>query len=352
MKFGLGTFTFQKPPWYDGTFHDVYRDGVRLVELAEERGFDSAWTSEHHFSEDGFLPSPVTGLAAFATVTDRIELGTSIALAPFYHPLRLAEDLAVVDQIADGRLTFGVGLGYRDQEFEGYRLSRETRVKRMIELVEVLKRAWSEEEFTFEGEMYQFGPATLSPMPAADPRPRIIIGANIPKAIRRAARHADGYIPSRASDLEEIPDQYRIFKEEKAKHDEPVGGHEIPVMRYGMVAEDSERAWEAMRDGFAYFHHLHTNFRTTSPDEWFRPEDATESFADLLTDEREAELRERALVGTPDEVAEEIREMRDAIGPDLHLILRLRHPGMEYEEAASAVELFADDVMPRLRDGE
>lgn len=350
MKFGLGTFTFQQAPWSDDTFHEIYRDGIELVKLGEDVGFDSAWTSEHHFTEDGFLPSPAMGLGAFATATDRIELGTSIALAPFYNPMRLAEDLAVVDQIAGGRLTFGVGLGYREKEFDGYNISRDRRVAQTVELVEVLKRAWTEEEFTFEGKCYEFGPATVSPPPASDPRPRILIGANIPKAIRRAAKYADGYIPSRASEFDEIPEQYRIFREEKVKHDEPVGGYELPMMIYGMVHEDHDTAWELMRDGFAYFHHVHTNFRTTSPDAWFQSDDETQSFADMLTDERERELKERALVGTPEEVREQVAELRELLGPDLHLIVRLRHPGMSFDDSARAVELFADQVIPHFRD--
>lgn len=349
MKFGLGTFTFQAPPWYDGSVHDVYREGIELVELAESVGFDSAWTSEHHFADDGFLPSPVTALAAFAGVTESIELGTSIALAPFYDPLRLAEDLAVTDQISDGRVSVGVGLGYRKREFEGYRIDRSTRVGRMIELVEVLKRAWAGDRFTFDGDHYTYGPAEVTPTPAAEPRPRIYIGANVETAIRRAARHADGYIPSRVSGFDDVPAQYRIFKEGKAEAEPPVGGYELPVMAYGMVAEDRETAWERMRDGYAYFHHRHTDYRTTSPDEWFKADDPG-SFADTLDSDREAALRDRAVFGTPEDVIDWIEGLHDRLGDDLHLIYRVRHPGVPFDHAAEAVELFAEGVIPHFTD--
>lgn len=346
MKFGIGPFTFQQAPWDDSSFHEIYDEGIDLVQLAESVGFDSAWASEHHFADDGFSPSPVTALTAFAVATDDIELGTSIALAPFYEPLRLAEDVAVLDQIAGGRVSIGIGLGYREQEFQGYRLSRDDRVQLTIETVDLMKKAWTEEEFTFEGELLKYGPATLSPQPASEPRPRVIIGANIPKAVRRAARHADAYMPSRASDVDDVVNQYRIFRDEKAKHDNPVGGYELPVMFYGMVAEDRDTAWEKMRTGFAYFDDVHANFRTSSPDKWFKVEDSSDPLSDTISPERERELQEKAIYGSPSDIIDSIEDLRSKLSDDLHFIFRPRHPGMAYEDVAEAVQLFGDEVIP------
>lgn len=350
MKFGIGPFSYQKPPWYDGTFEDIYRDGIELVQLAEEVGFDAAWVSEHHFASDGFTPSPFTILAAYASVTDRMELGTAIALTPFYEPLRLAEDVAVLDQINGGRVTVGLGLGYRDAEFEGYRISRRTRVTRLVETAELLKRAWTEEGFTFEGELLEYGPATVRPPPASAPRPRIVIGANIPKAVRRAARHADGYMPSRASGIDEVVDQYRIFKAEKETHDPPVGGYELPLMCFGMVDEDRRTAWEKMLPGFAYFDSMHDDFRATSPDEWFRTEGASDRPGDDIQSVKEDELKAKAFYGTPEELIEIFEDVRGKLEFDerdeLHVMFRPRHPGMSFDAVAESVQLFGDEVIP------
>src|SRR4051794_28391074 len=118
VKFGIGLFTGQLPPGSSRTFHEDYRDTLELVKLVESHeALHSAWVSEHHFAADGYLPSLLCMLAAFAAVTNRIELGTGVVLAPFHDPIRLAEDFAVVDQLAGGRLIAGLGIGWREEEF-------------------------------------------------------------------------------------------------------------------------------------------------------------------------------------------------------------------------------------------
>src|SRR5438094_4147274 len=117
VQVGIGLFTGQLPPGSGRTFTREYRETLDLVRLAETLGFDSAWVSEHHGAGDGYLPSLLPMLGAFAAATDRIRLGTGILLTPFHHPLRLAEDAAVVDQISGGRLILGLGLAWREEEF-------------------------------------------------------------------------------------------------------------------------------------------------------------------------------------------------------------------------------------------
>ena len=119
FKIGVGLFTGQIPASSDRTFHREYQDYLELVRGVEEVGLDSAWVSEHHFAEDGYLPSLTVMLAAFAAVTERIELGTGVILAPFHDPIRIAEDFAVVDQLSGGRTISGFGIGWRDEEFRG-----------------------------------------------------------------------------------------------------------------------------------------------------------------------------------------------------------------------------------------
>ena len=115
MKVGVGLFTGQIPPGSDRTFHRDYADILELTEAVESAGLDSAWVSEHHFAGDGYLPALVPMLAAMAARTERIELGTGVILAPFHDPLRLAEDIAVADQISGGRVICGLGIGWRPE---------------------------------------------------------------------------------------------------------------------------------------------------------------------------------------------------------------------------------------------
>src|SRR5213593_3677377 len=151
VRIGIGLFTAQIPLGSRRTFAREYRETLDLVRLAESVGFDSAWVSEHHGSSDGYLPSLLPMLAAFAATTDRIALGTGVMLTPFHDPLRLAEDAAVVDQISGGRLILGLGLGWRDEEFRMFGQPVEERVRRTVDTVEVLRRAWTGERFSYEG---------------------------------------------------------------------------------------------------------------------------------------------------------------------------------------------------------
>ncbi|HEX2195651.1 MAG TPA: LLM class flavin-dependent oxidoreductase, partial [Actinomycetota bacterium] len=207
FKIGVGLFTGQIPRGSDRTFHRDYRDAIELVQLAEAEGLDSAWVSEHHGSEDGYLPSLLPLLAAFATVTSRIELGTGVVLAPFHDPIRLAEDFAVVDQLSGGRVVCGLGIGWREEEFRAFGIDVPTRVRRLTEIVSILRLAWSEPRFDFAGRHYSYDAVAVTPKPARVPP--IYVGGFADSAIRRAGRIGDGYISSRAQP-ERVAESFRM----------------------------------------------------------------------------------------------------------------------------------------------
>ena len=209
FKIGVGLFTGQIPAGGNRPLHDEYLGAVELTRLTEAEGLDSSWVSEHHGAGDGYLPSLLPMLAAFATVTSRIELGTGVVLAPFHDPLRMAEDFAVVDQLSGGRTIAGFGIGWRDEEFRAFGIETSSRVRRTIELVEILRRAWSEERFSFEGKYFNYDRVAVTPKPArrasdlrrrvrrlCDParrphRRRIHLVARRPPACRGVVRDGD-----------------------------------------------------------------------------------------------------------------------------------------------------------------
>src|SRR6266545_1342013 len=143
VQIGIGLFTAQVPPGSNRTFTQEYREILDMVRLAETLGFDSAWVSEHHGSGDGYMPSLLPTLAAFATATERIRLGTGILLTPLHDPLRLAEDAATVDLISGGRLILGLGLAWREEEFRMFGVSFGDRVRRTVEAIQILRKAWT-----------------------------------------------------------------------------------------------------------------------------------------------------------------------------------------------------------------
>src|SRR3989449_7775987 len=156
VQVGIGLFTAQVPPGSDRTFEREYRETIDLARLAETLGFESVWVSEHHGSGDGYMPSLLPTLAAFAAATEHIKLGTGVLLTPFHHPLRLAEDAATVDLISGGRLILGLGLGWREEEFRMFGVPLSERVRRTVETIEILRRAWRGRRFSYEGRIFSF----------------------------------------------------------------------------------------------------------------------------------------------------------------------------------------------------
>ena len=167
--------------------------------MAESAGFDAFWVSEHHGFADSYLPSPLTLLAAIAAGTQRIRLATGVVVAPFAHPVHLAEDAAVVDQLSGGRLLLGLGLGYAEHEYRAFGVNRAARGAVLADLVGFLRTAWRGVEFDWDGPCWRGTGLRVTPVPIQHPLP-IWLGGYADTAVRRAARVGDGYLLGRADD--------------------------------------------------------------------------------------------------------------------------------------------------------
>ena len=150
------SYDFRNPP--DSGFSDqhLYTEVLEQVKWLDDIGADLVWFTEHHFVDDGYLPSWVPVAAAMASVTKHVRFGTDICLMPFNHPIRLAEDLAVLDNLSGGRVDLGIGMGYAPHEFKGFGLPVARRVSLMDEGIEVLQRCFTGERFSYSGKRYQF----------------------------------------------------------------------------------------------------------------------------------------------------------------------------------------------------
>lgn len=338
FKIGIGLFTGQIPKNSGRTWDQEYRDYLQLVKLAEDRGLDSAWVSEHHFAEDGYLPSLAVMLGAFAAVTERIELGTGVVLAPFHDPLRLAEDFAVADLLSGGRVICGLGIGWREEEFRAFGIDVASRARRLEEIVAILRAAWNEERFDFSGRYYGYQGVALTPKPARVPP--ILIGGFADSAVRRAGRLGDGYLSSRAKP-ERLRESFELAAQERSKAG-LTGPPVVGVLHNTFVTHDPERDWPVVRSGIGHQLGVYAG--------WGVGTDVPGKPLEVRPPPEDA-IRDATAFGTPEEVVKALTPWVDELAryPESHLVCRIHYPGMAADPAAEAIELLAGEVAPALK---
>jgi probable F420-dependent oxidoreductase len=340
VQVGLGLFTAQLPPGTARTFEQEYREIVDLVRLAETIGFDSAWVSEHHGSSDGYMPSLLPVLAGLAAATDHIKLGTGVLLTPFHHPLRLAEDAATVDLISGGRLILGLGLAWREEEFRMFGVPMNERVRRTVETIDIMRLAWSGERFSYEGKVFSFDQVRITPPTRKDKIP-IWLGGTAESAIRRAGRIADGYIRTRGGNVDRMRHDLHIAEEAARSSGRNSGELTFAQLQNAFVWEDGD-AWEVVRPGVEHQIGVYGA--------WDAGADTPGKDLEVTPPDEEL-LRKLTPAGTSSEVVAALRPLVEAFAGrrEFHLVVRLHYPGMDFETASRAIELFGERVLPALK---
>ncbi len=240
MFFGM-RFDFRNPDMAGTTPAERYAAALEMAEWAERLGCVSIAVSEHHGSADGYLPSPLPVLAAMAARTTNVRFMVAALIAPFYDPLRLAEDTIVLDHLSKGRVDYIVAGGYVHEEFDMFGVAMSERAARVTETVQTLKAAYSGEPFTYRGRTVR-----VTPAPYRAGGPSIMLGGSSAPAARRAARIADGFVPS-------VPDVWPFYRDEVQKLGRSDPG-ECPIgeNRTVALAADPERGWEQMGPYFLH----------------------------------------------------------------------------------------------------
>jgi alkanesulfonate monooxygenase SsuD/methylene tetrahydromethanopterin reductase-like flavin-dependent oxidoreductase (luciferase family) len=336
LSVGLGLLTAQLPPGGGRSPSEEYRDLLRLARLAEKAGFDSVWLSEHHGAADGYLPSLPVLAAAIAAVTERIQIGFGVVLAPFQHPLRFAEDCAVLDQLARGRLIVGLAPGWREEEFRAFGVPRSERIRRTLELIRICKLAWSEERFSFSGRLFSYDQVAVTPKPF-HPLP-VYMGAFVEKAATRAGKIADGFLASRNDfgKFKSLVDAFDSGAREAGRDPSHLG---VGFLQNTWVSADGRTPPEVVAGAW---HQLGTYIaweRTDTPEARYELPQLDQSVVDARTPR-----------GMPEQLLERLGPWIEAFGKrDLTAVYRLHYPGMTYDQAAPAVELFGSKVAPALK---
>ncbi len=338
MKFGIGYYSLQSPPHKPVPHNKLYAEMLKEIETADQMGFDSAWLTEHHFLNDGYCPSLLTTAAAIAARTRNIRIGTGILLMPLHDPVRVAEDAAVVDNISDGRLILGLGLGYRPEEFENFGRSLKERKGRMEESLAILDKAWADEPFSHDGKYYKLRDVNITPKPVQKPIP-IWIGAFSEPAIRRAARiGASLYIP--AIGVKPIVKAlFDMHSNLLSEYDRDPDEFEKPLVREIYISDKkADDAWEDIKENVTYTAKGYASWGSMVDEQ-----------GNLITDPNNPVIydvaRKQTILGTPEECIEQINEYKEQT-PTNNLICRFNFPGISHEESMRSMKLFVDKVMP------
>ncbi len=314
-----------------------YREALEEVVRGEELGFDSVWMEEHHGVRDHYWPSPLPVLASLATRTSRVLLGTDILVFPFYHPVRLAEDAALLDVISGGRFILGTAIGYKPDEFALYGTPLAKRGARFEEGLKLVKALWTQETVTFKGSYYTVEHARIEPRPLSKPHPPVWIGGWGELALKRAATLAQNWIPGPTADLARLLDGKRRFLAHRAAAGLTAPITEWPLTRDVIIADTDQRARDLAE------RHIMISYRQEYAGGWRHP------FIDAsIATDLDRLMKDRFLIGAPDQVTAEIKRFVEVYGMT-HLICRLFFPGMPHGHIMRELDLLAHEVMPAFR---
>lgn len=333
LRFGFG-FDVRSPKQWRKPFPKLYAETIEFIAWTESLGFENCWFAEHHGIEDGYMPSPLVIGAAVAAKTKRMRIGTGVGLMPHYHPVRFAEDTAVLDNLSDGRVELCFGIGYLKFELLAYGIDPKTRGRRSDEILEIVRRLWEGETVTYKGEFYDLTGARIFPLPVQKPRIPMFIGAVAAPGLRRAARLGDGY----AGPLVNWPaylDQVKAAG--KSASEARVISLDASDM-WSVVSDDPEAALNEIAP------HCHYQINTYA--EWQRDTEWGKNYIQQL--DFETFKKSGAIKAMrPDEAIKHIRS-RMALAPIEAFCMQIPS-GMPLEQYAKYVETFAKTVLPAFR---
>lgn len=305
-----------------GDLAQVYESALDRVHIMDENDYDAVWIAEHHFSTYSVCPSIHMMGVHFANHTRRLRIGTGVSLAAFYHPLRLAEEVALLDIISGGRVNWGVGSGFDPREFAAFGVDREQRHARFRENVDVVLRAWSSEKLDFQGEFQCYEAIEVLPKPTQSPIP-VWMAASSPEAVTWAAQQGHSIMMDPHSSIDQIADKYSLYRQEMMSHGHDPEGRDTPVARLLAIAPTDEAAEAVARRGA----------------EWTTGGYAKGAFADGK-DPVSRYVDDVIVWGCPERVADELIRFREE--KDLNYLLCSPLSNQSFA-------LFNEEVLPRLR---
>jgi alkanesulfonate monooxygenase SsuD/methylene tetrahydromethanopterin reductase-like flavin-dependent oxidoreductase (luciferase family) len=331
---------------------DAFTESFELVDAGENSGLDVMWLAELHCApERSVLAAPLTIASAIATRTKRMKIGIAVQVLPLCHPLRIAEEAATVDHISHGRLIFGVGRSGFPRTYEAYGISYAESRERFAEVMEILKRAWTQDRFSFDGEFYHFHDVNLVPKPYQAPYPELRIAVNSPDTFAQTgAQGFPIFVATRLGDLTELVPNLKIYREAWQAAGHPGNGRvylRVPVY----VAATETEAREQPRESVMFFYrYLGARIEQSATLEGARAiENRAERGQRLQNIDYDEAVRSKIVVGTPQMVADRLAALQEELGLDG--ILAELNCGMQipHEQVSNSLQMLCEQVIPQFR---
>ncbi len=352
MRCGLNFFPSCHPEYKSGEV--FFQEALDLCTLADGLGYATVKIVEHYFrAYGGYSPSPLIFLAAAAQRTRRIRLVTGAVLPALNHPLKLAAELAMVDCISGGRLDAGFARAFLPHEFEAFEVSMEESRPRFEEGITAVKRLWTEERVTFEGRFHRFKDITLLPRPVQRPHPPILVAAiSTAESFIWAGQHGYGlmFVPY-LSDFDDLAQKIDLYR---CTYRTATNGKEPPPPSMALHLYMAESTQSARREAKSYVEQYMAIFQESAA-AWtgrrssqYRGYELMQERLQALTYDRVI-AEGRALIGNPDVVLAQLRQLRQLFGP-IQPEMQVMFGDMDGAQARRSVELFAREVLPAVGD--
>ena len=310
----------------------VYERALHRIDIMDESGYDCVWLAEHHFSTYSVCPSVHLMGMHVAGRTKHIRIGTAVTLASFYHPLRIAEEVALLDILSGGRVNWGAGRGFDRTEFRVFGVEFEESYPRFRESVQVVLEAWRQERITWHGDYFDFDEIEVLPKPHQQPTPPFWVAAGGPDAIGWAAKQGYSILMDPHATHAEIGEKRRNYFKALESHGHETEDRVIPMARLIAVADTDEQAEQIARDGAQWTIGSYANEKVSGNSNPARQ---------LPDDERIERYANQVVIhGSASKVIDQLEELRETIGLDYLIASPFSH---------DSFVRFTRDVMPHFQ---
>jgi alkanesulfonate monooxygenase SsuD/methylene tetrahydromethanopterin reductase-like flavin-dependent oxidoreductase (luciferase family) len=335
MQFGV--LQFFSWPGRRVPLETVYERAFERIRMMDRTGYDTVWLAEHHFTDYSVCPSVHLMGMHVASFTTRLRIGTAVSLAPIYHPLRLAEEVAMLDVLTGGRVNWGAGRGFDVSEFKTFGVPVPESKARFREGVEIVLAAWTNERLDWQSEHWRFENVEVLPKPAQKPHPPVWVAAGSPDAVQWAGEKGLQIMLGPHADFAGIGQHRRNYVKLLAEHGHDCGPRVLPMTRFIACDESDAEAEAIARRGAQWVVDTYKNEAKGSPN----PIVTVEVGGELRElDPAERYLNDVAVWGSPARIVDQLHRLREEIDLDYLMLAPLSH---------GSFVTFTEKVMPHFQ---